>query len=89
MSQALFERRYSALFVFNAIAWAAMLTFWLTARVIHSTNPDGNPTGQEQIWFMLDGMDQLCLKRRQYAAGMSGSAYKPEPDVCKPSENQP
>ena len=49
MSQALFERRYSALFVFNAIAWAAMLTFWLTARVIHSTNPDGNPTGQEQI----------------------------------------
>ena len=105
MSQALFERRYSALFVLNAITWAAMLTFWLTARVIHSTNPDGNPTGQEQIWFMLDGMDaaihqavdrnaaadleELCLKRRQYAAGMSGSAYKPEPDVCKPSENQP
>ena len=34
-------------------------------------------------------LEELCLKRRQYAAGMSGSAYKPEPDVCKPSENQP
>ena len=51
------SRRYSLIFVINAVAWTALLTFWLTMRFIHSTNPVGNPTGQEQIWFMLDGMD--------------------------------
>ena len=105
MSQALFKRRFGVLFLINAIGWTALLTFWLTVRLIQSTNPDGNPTGQEQIWFRLDGMDvaihqavdrnaaadleQLCLKRRQYATGMAGSAYRPEPDVCKPSEIRP
>lgn len=43
------SRRYSLIFVINAVAWTALLTFWLTMRFIHSTNPDGNPTGQEQI----------------------------------------
>ena len=105
MSQSLFKRRFGVLFLINAIGWTALLTFWLTVRLIQSTNPDGNPTGQEQIWFMLDGMDvaihqavdrnaaadleQLCLKRRQSATGMASSAYRPEPDVCKPSEIRP
>ena len=97
-------RRFGVLFVFNAVAWTAMLTFWLTVRFIHSANPNGNPTGQEQIWFMLDGIDvaiqqaadqksvsdlnRLCLKRWQYAAELTGSAFRAEPDACKPPENR-
>ena len=96
-------RRYSAMFVFNAIAWTALLTFWLTLRFAHSLNPDGNPTGQDQIWFMLDGIDfavqeaadtqqterliSLCAKRAAYAEVLIGSAYKPTPDACKTPSN--